>query len=209
MLSLADDPDRLPTLCETCKYLTEEIADTLATHNSFEILETGYNIDERLNSKSKGKKYMDSEVRFIEVMESVCGNILRYNVHAERSGSLRYAKGESQTMGTLKGLRNRGVKVELGIPEDHWDDASAEITQLKKYCDHMTELYEEEIEDWYFHHKDVTLTSFLCEKIILKSDEDRACLAEVFTAETVTESMPVAADADRERLTTPAPNSEL
>ena len=37
-------------------------------------------------------------------METVCDNILKYNVHAERSGSLRYAKGESQTMGTLKGL---------------------------------------------------------------------------------------------------------
>ena len=49
-------------------------------------------------------------------------------MHAERSGSLRYAKGESQTMGTLKGLRERGVKVELGIPEDLWDAPSAEIT---------------------------------------------------------------------------------
>jgi len=38
-------------------------------------------------------------------MESVCENILTYNVHAERPGSLRYSKGESQTMGTLKGLR--------------------------------------------------------------------------------------------------------
>lgn len=75
----------------------------------------------------------DREVRLIEVLEEVCESILRYNVHAERSGSLRYAKGESQTMGTLKGLRDRGVKVELGIPYDLWDTPSAEITQLKKY----------------------------------------------------------------------------
>ena len=66
-------------------------------------------------------------------METVCENILDYKVHAEREGSLRYSKGESQTMGTLKGLRNRGVKVELGIPDDLWDTPSAEITQLKKY----------------------------------------------------------------------------
>ncbi len=66
----------------------------------------------------------------------------------------RYAKGTSQTMQTLKNLRfqilkvfsrllinkikfiiirKRGVKVELGIPEDLWDEPSAEITQLKKY----------------------------------------------------------------------------
>ena len=74
-----------------------------------------------------------SELRLIEVIEEVCDGILKYNVHAERSGSLRYAKGESQTMGTLKGLRDRGVKVELGIPEDLWDTPSAEITNLKKY----------------------------------------------------------------------------
>jgi hypothetical protein len=30
-------------------------------------------------------------------------------------------------------LRNRGVKVELGIPEDAWDMPSVEITNLKKY----------------------------------------------------------------------------
>lgn len=41
----------------------------------------------------------------IEVLEELCEKILKYNVHAEREGSLRYAKGESQTMGTLKGLR--------------------------------------------------------------------------------------------------------
>lgn len=29
--------------------------------------------------------------------------------------------------------RDRGVKVELGIPYDLWDTPSAEITQLKKY----------------------------------------------------------------------------
>jgi protein canopy 3/4 len=79
------------------------------------------------------KKKKIREVRFIEVMETVCDNILKYNVHAERSGSLRYSKGESQTMSTLKGLKNRGVKVELGIPDEHWDTPSAEITQLKKY----------------------------------------------------------------------------
>jgi hypothetical protein len=48
---------------------------------------------------------LPSELRFIEVVEEVCEAILTYNVHAERSGSLRYAKGESQTMGTLKGLK--------------------------------------------------------------------------------------------------------
>ncbi len=112
--------------------MTNEIAEGLRKHESKELIETGYNLDERLSRKAK-TKYMDSELRLIEVFEEVCEGILKYNVHAERSGSLRYAKGESQTMGTLKGLRDRGVKVELGIPEDLWDAPSAEITNLKKY----------------------------------------------------------------------------
>jgi hypothetical protein len=67
------------------------------------------------------------------VIESVCDNIYHYKVHADRSGSLRYSRGDSTTMKTLKGLRDRGVKVELGIPEEHWDSPSAEISELKKH----------------------------------------------------------------------------
>lgn len=36
-------------------------------------------------------------------------------------------------MQTLKDLKKRGVKVELGIPDDLWDAPSAEITNLKKH----------------------------------------------------------------------------
>ena len=39
-------------------------------------------------------------------------------MHKERTGSLRFAKGESQTMETLKSLKERGVQVDLGIPDE-------------------------------------------------------------------------------------------
>lgn len=45
------------------------------------------------------------ETRLIETLENVCERFLQYNVHAERSGSLRYARGRSQTMDTLWNLR--------------------------------------------------------------------------------------------------------
>jgi hypothetical protein len=46
-------------------------------------------------------------------------------------------------------------------------------------CDAMVEEYEEEIETWYFKERDQkTLTLFLCENIILKTDEDKKCLLE-------------------------------
>ena len=35
-------------------------------------------------------------------------------------------------METLHGLVNKGVKVELGIPYDLWDEPSVEVTIMKK-----------------------------------------------------------------------------
>ena len=54
----------------------------------------------------------------IESLENICNTILDYNMHKERTGSLRFEKGKSQTMKTLEGLRDKGVKVDLGIPEE-------------------------------------------------------------------------------------------
>ena len=65
-------------------------------------------------------QYETSELRLIESMENICDAILEYNMHKERAGSRRFAKGESETMQTLKDLRDRGVKVDLGIPEQVW-----------------------------------------------------------------------------------------
>lgn len=41
-------------------------------------------------------------------------------------------QGQSQTMTVLKGLVQKGVKVDLGIPLELWDEPSAEVTFLKK-----------------------------------------------------------------------------
>ena len=38
---------------------------------------------------------------------------------------------ESVTFKTLKGLKNKGVKVDLGFPDDMWDTPDAEVTRLK------------------------------------------------------------------------------
>ncbi|MEQ2161746.1 hypothetical protein GOODEAATRI_012716 [Goodea atripinnis] len=67
-------------------------------------------------------------------------------------------------MTTLKNLVNKGVKVDLGMPYELWDEPSAE-------CETMLELYEEVVEDWYFHHQDQRLESFLCENHVLKTSE--------------------------------------
>lgn len=41
-------------------------------------------------------------------------------------------QGASQTMTTLRNLVHKGVKVELGLPYELWDEPSVEVTDMKK-----------------------------------------------------------------------------
>ncbi|XP_039272017.2 protein canopy 4-like [Styela clava] len=177
---IADEYDlEEPTQCEVCKYFVTEFKSRLdETGKSKEVLRTGHGLDSR---KKKDISYATSELRLIEVMDGICEKIMEYNIHKERKGSLRFAKGMSETFKTLHGLREKGVKVELGIPEDMWDEPSVEISLMKKQCEMMLERHEESIESWYFNHqKDKPLQDFLCKDIVLGKN-NQECLREVWT----------------------------
>ncbi|CAL1529892.1 unnamed protein product [Lymnaea stagnalis] len=176
-----EDPHRDPSLCEVCKYLSTELKGRLdETGKTHEVIETGYGLD----TKKKRKEYRKSELRLIEAVNDphVCEKILEYNIHAERKGSLRFAKGRSQTMETLHNLVHKGVNVELGIPYELWDTPSAGVTEMQRKCYKIVEEHEDSIEDWYWNHQDQDLTIFLCKNKVLKSD-DLACLSEQWTGE--------------------------
>nr|XP_019950979.1 PREDICTED: protein canopy 4-like [Paralichthys olivaceus] len=131
---------------------------------------------------AQGQDNSTRETRLTEAVDNICERILQYNVHAERPGSLRYAKGASQTMTTLKNLVHKGVKVELGLPFELWDEPSVEVSDMKKQCETMLEQYEDVVEDWYFHHQDHRLENFLCETHVLKTSEQE-CLNEMWKAD--------------------------
>uniref|UniRef100_A0A3B3XB93 DUF3456 domain-containing protein n=1 Tax=Poecilia mexicana TaxID=48701 RepID=A0A3B3XB93_9TELE len=125
------EDERLPNKCEVCKLLTMELEEALEkTGRSKEVLEVGEVLD--TGKRRRKIKYNTSETRLTEAVDNICERILQYSVHAERPGSLRYAKGSSQTMTTLKNLVNKGVKVDLGMPYELWDEPSAEVTNMKK-----------------------------------------------------------------------------
>ncbi|XP_013880006.1 protein canopy 4 isoform X2 [Austrofundulus limnaeus] len=175
-LAAADQDERMPNKCEVCKFLTVELQEALEkTGRSKEVLEVGDVLD--TGKRRRKIKYNTSETRLTEVLDDICERILQYNVHAERPGSLRYSKGSSQTMTTLKNLVNKGVKVDLGMPYELWDEPSAEVTDLKKQCEMMLERYEEVVEDWYFHHQDQRLDSFLCKEHVLQTSERAVCFS--------------------------------
>ncbi|KAL0970284.1 hypothetical protein UPYG_G00239850 [Umbra pygmaea] len=176
--TIAAEEERLPNRCEVCKFLTVELQAALdKTVRSKEVLEVGAVLD---TGKRKRKiKYNTSETRLTEAVDNICEGILQYSVHAERPGSLRYAKGTSQTMATLKNLVHKGVNVELGLPYELWDEPSVEVSDMKKQCETMLEQYEDVVEDWYFNHQEERLERFLCETHILNSSE-QGCLQEVW-----------------------------
>lgn len=180
-----DDTERLPSKCEVCKLLSMELQEKLShTGRSREVLELGQVLD--TGKRKKHVPYSVSETRLEEALENLCERILDYSVHAERKGSLRYAKGQSQTMATLKGLVQKGVKVDLGIPLELWDEPSVEVTFLKKQCETMLEEYEDVVGDWYFHHQEQPLQLFLCEGHVLPAAET-ACLRETWTGKEITD----------------------
>ncbi|NXY92366.1 CNPY3 protein, partial [Alcedo cyanopectus] len=120
------------------------------------------------------------DIRLIEVTENICKRLLDYNLHKERSGSNRFAKGMSETFETLHNLVHKGVKVVMDIPYELWNETSAEVADLKKQCDVLVEEYEDVIEDWYRHHQMEDLSQFLCADHVLKG-KDTSCLAEKWT----------------------------
>ncbi|XP_045214897.2 protein canopy 4-like isoform X1 [Mercenaria mercenaria] len=175
-----------PSKCEVCKYLATELKDRLEeTGKTKEVLQIGHGLDP---DKKKKIKYNTAELRLIEALQDphICDKILQYNIHKEREGSLRFAKGQSETFQTLHNLVNKGVKVELGIPYELWDTPSAEVTQLQRECFTVVERYEETIEDWYFEHQDQDIIDYLCRKHVLKN-EDQSCLDEVYVPKGDTE----------------------
>lgn len=77
-------------------------------------------------------------------------------------------------------FRDKGVKVELGIPYELWDKPSVEITHLKTQCESLLEDHEDDIKNWYEEeteeHK-IELIDHLCGQRALKN-EDSSCLRE-------------------------------
>ncbi|XP_036623498.1 protein canopy homolog 4 [Trichosurus vulpecula] len=176
-----EEEEHLPSKCEVCKILSLELQGELnRSSRSRELLELGQVLD--TGKRKRQVPYSTSEIRLEEALENLCEQILDYSVHAEHKGSLRYAKGQSETMATLKGLVQKGVKVDLGIPLELWDEPSVEVAFLKKQCELMLESFEDVIEDWYFRHQEVPLQKFLCEGHVL-GKEEMDCLQETWTEE--------------------------
>lgn len=192
-----DEWVHLPDKCEVCKFVSIEMKSAFEeTGKTKEVIDRNYRF---IDSKGAPPiKYVKSDLRFIEVVENVCQRLLEYNLHKERSGSNRFAKGMSETFSTLHGLVNKGVNVVMDIPYELWNETSAEVADLKKQCDVLVEQYEEVIEDWYKGSQEEDLTTYLCEKHVLKG-QDTACLQENYTKQKKGDQAAIAEDKKKKK----------
>ncbi|KAJ6667018.1 hypothetical protein lerEdw1_019021 [Lerista edwardsae] len=175
--AIAEDSDwvKLPSKCEVCKYVALELKSAFdETGKTKELIDTKYGF---LDGKKAKLQYTKSDLRLIEVTDNICKRLLEYNLHKERSGSNRFAKGMSETFETLHNLVHKGVKVVMDIPYELWNETSAEVADLKKQCEIMVEEFEDVIEDWYRNHQEDDISQFLCANHVLKG-KDTSCLAE-------------------------------
>ncbi|CAG0887072.1 unnamed protein product [Cyprideis torosa] len=186
----ADEQEYFASPCEVCSIVTDELEFRLdETGRSHSAIETGYYID---GSRQKKKKYKNSELRLLDSMEKLCDRLLEYSLHKERKDISRFARGQSETFRTLEGLVAKGVKVDLGIPHEMWNDPPVEITKLKSDCENLLEEFEDDIEEWYWSQSSLpsseeydsseeprktSLKDFLCRKRVLRG-KDTQCLDE-------------------------------
>lgn len=196
-----------PTDCEVCKYVTVELEARLKeTGKTHERLKIGSN--PMKSDAQKIIKYSESELRLTESLEGLCDRILEYNIHKERKDSTRFAKGRSVTFQTLHGLVDKGVKVDLGIPYELWDNPSAEVVMLKTKCETLLEQHEDDIEDWFFNHRDVPLQQFLCSHRALKKGDDD-CLLEALASKNEKSNKATKKTTNKSNKTPNNPNDEL
>uniref|UniRef100_A0A915PL83 DUF3456 domain-containing protein n=1 Tax=Setaria digitata TaxID=48799 RepID=A0A915PL83_9BILA len=143
----------LPSQCESCVLFAREFEEQLRGDRNVKI------------------SAVEKELKFVEALEGICERMLQFKLHKEKSGISRFAKEESSTMKALNELRNKGVKVELGMPYEMWDTPSVEIVTLKQSCETLLENYENDLEHWYHSQERPLLEEYLCKKRVLKRSE--------------------------------------
>ncbi|KAF8385728.1 hypothetical protein PRIPAC_74870 [Pristionchus pacificus] len=102
---------------------------------------------EEASGRMRGER---SESQLIEWMEETCERLLQYHVHREREGIDRFQPHKSGTINTIETLKQRGVQVDLGFPDEFLTEPEAEIAHLKMMCDDLISRKETELEEWYY-----------------------------------------------------------
>ncbi|CAD5229575.1 unnamed protein product [Bursaphelenchus okinawaensis] len=122
----------LPTRCESCRVAVKEFQE---------------------ESEKLSKKFASQGVQegvFLDMIENFCERMMKFNVHRDKYGVDRFQKTQSEFIGKLKQLADQGTKITSDIPMNLWDEPPIEAARLKFDCEHVLEVNEDILEEWFY-----------------------------------------------------------
>ncbi|KAK2570471.1 Protein canopy 4 [Acropora cervicornis] len=134
----------------------------------------GYVLED-LEDHDKNIHYERSELRLMDVLDSLCQRMKLYQARA--GPDFPYIKGaKSQLREVMDDLTQRSkVKLNYELPDEVVEDYTYEMGRLKFKCIHLLEQHEEDLTQWYFSDQNENLMSWLCVERVLDENE-RDCL---------------------------------
>jgi len=155
-----------PTKCQVCRIMVHEIELELnKTKNSKQKIRFSNSLDGR---KKENLSYKTSELRLMDVLDMVCGNVDYYRVIAgPQFPYLRNVKSMYR-IELEKAMKESGVGLTLDAPPQTVDDPTAEIKRLHFECVQMVEEHEEEILEWFKTNQDIPPIDYICRERVLQ-----------------------------------------
>jgi len=168
-----------PTKCQVCRVLSQEL---LVELNNTKDIKKTYSLMNQLDGnselyKKKTISYKHSEIRLMDILESVCKNV--YNYRSVSGPDFPYLKGvKSMFRQSLEdSIKQHGLALQLDAPDELVEDPTSELRRMFYQCNQMVETNEDDITDWYMHNQDDNPIEHLCAERILDSNE-HSCLYE-------------------------------
>lgn len=166
-----------PNKCQVCRVLAQELVVEL---NSTKDIKKTYSLMNNLDGntelyKKKSIDYKHSEIRLMDILDSVCKNV--YNYRTVQGPAFPYLKGvKSMFRQSLEdSIKDHGLSLQLDAPDELVEDPTSELRRMFYQCNQMIEIHEDDITDWYMHKQDDNPIEYLCGERILDSNE-ASCL---------------------------------
>ncbi|XP_029194936.2 protein canopy 4-like [Acropora muricata] len=169
-----DEASLRPTKCQVCRLLVTEFLEQMKKTDHKEDIPRGYVLED-LEDHDKNIHYERSELRLMDVLDSLCQRMKLYQARA--GPDFPYIKGaKSQLREVMDDLTQRSkVKLNYELPDEVVEDYTYEMGRLKFKCIHLLEQHEEDLTQWYFSDQNENLMSWLCVERVLDENE-RDCL---------------------------------
>lgn len=164
-----------PTKCQTCRVLAQEL---LVEINATSDIKKSYSLTHGLDGetahvKKKTIEYKYSEIRLMDILESVCKNV--YNYRTVAGPDFPYLKGvKSLFRQSLEdSVKQHGLTLNLDAPEELVEDPTSELRRMFYSCSQMVEIHEDDIMDWYMNKQDDNPIGYLCaDRIVPAKEQD-------------------------------------